>query len=280
MKYPLFEWLTIGVGAASIAGTLALSMQPQPDWIEAIAQVMLLAVLVGAVHWGRNGGLVAAILATLAYVVLRIPDVTEAGLGNEIIDLFLIRACTYGLLGIVGGEVCGRIKYFFAGLEDGTSIDETSRVYNQKFVCQILVNGVATATRYGEPFSIALIDLSSVLATESKPKKIRSLVRAVANHIRNDLRLVDDLGRLSDGRFVLILHHTSKAGAVVAADRVSAGLREVIGSRGGTVATSVYGFETDLAAIQELLSSLCAPVPAQAAAISTGPARRTTDGAS
>ncbi len=256
MKYSRFEWLTLGVGAVAVLGTVAFALQPRPDWVELLAQLLLLPVLFGAVHWGRRGGLIAALGATLAYVALRLPSVVAVGLQSEVLELIIIRVVTYGFVGVIGGELCGRIKYFFARLEDSCSIDEHTRVYNQRFITQMLSNSLAEAARYGTVFSIALVELAPCLTAELRQSRVRHLVRAVADHIRNDVRLVDDVGRLDDGRFVLVLPHTPKDGAVVAATRVRIGVRDLLGAKDDSVRATVLCTTDDVSEIQALVDAI------------------------
>jgi GGDEF domain-containing protein len=256
VKYSRFELLTIGIGGVAILGTVAFAIHPRPDWIELVAQLLLLVVLVGAVHWGRNGGLVAALGATLLYVVLRLPSIVAVGLEAEVLELILIRTAAFGVIGIIGGEICGRIKYFFARLEDSLSIDEHSRVYNQRFLAQLLANSLASATRYGTRFSMATIELAPCLTSELRPSRQNSLVRTVADHIRNDVRLIDDVGRLDDGRFVLVLPHTPKDGGHIAAARVRAGVRDLLGAKDESVTATVYGSDEDADAIAAFVASI------------------------
>lgn len=256
MKYSRFELLTIGVGAAAVLGTVTFALQPRPDWIELVAQLLLLVVLVGAVHWGRKGGLVAALGATLVYIVLRLQSVVSVGLEAEVLELILIRTAAFGIIGVIGGEICGRIKYFFARLDDSLSIDENSRVYNQRFLGQMLANSLASATRYGTRFSIAIIELAPHLTAELHPTRSRALVRSVASHIRNDVRLIDDVGRLDDGRFVLVMPHTPKDGAQVAVSRVRIGVRDLLGAKDESVTVTVHGSDEDADAIGALVASI------------------------
>jgi GGDEF domain-containing protein len=256
VKYSHFEALAVGVGAVTVLATVFLALQPQPDWTEIAAQLLLLPVLVGAVHWGRRGGLVAALGATLAYLILRMPNIVLSGLEADVLQLVLIRTVTYGFVGIVGGELCGRIKYFFAKLEDSLSIDEHSRVYNQRFVAQLLGNSLGEASRYGTVFSIALVEMAPTLTADLRPARVRSLVRAAADYIRNDVRLVDDVGRLDDGRFVLVFPHTPRDGAQIATRRVRSGVRDVLGAKDDSVAARVMGSVEDRADIQALLDAI------------------------
>ena len=114
MKYSQFEKLVIALGTATIIGTLLLSLPGGgPGTIEVIAQLMLLAVLIIAVHYGRKGGLIAALVASLIYIVMRIPSLSGV-MTPEIAAIMIARVAAYGLVGVVGGDISGRIKYIFA----------------------------------------------------------------------------------------------------------------------------------------------------------------------
>ena len=168
MPYRRFEQLVIGLGALSILGTLALSMQQgNPGFIEIAAQLLLLGVLVVAVHGGRRAGALAALVASVLYMVLRIPVLSAtAGVTLEGVLFMAARIASFGLVGIVGGEVCGRIKYVFARFDDSNTIDDWSRVYNQHHATHSIEQARARYTRYGEPFSLIVLTLSSALTAD------------------------------------------------------------------------------------------------------------------
>ena len=77
MKYSRFETLVLAVGVAAVIGSLFFSMGAAPILEEIIAQFLLLGVLVGAVHWGRKGGFLAATVASLICIVMRLALVVQ-----------------------------------------------------------------------------------------------------------------------------------------------------------------------------------------------------------
>lgn len=257
MKYSQFELLVLIVGGiAVIAATAVASLGALPVTEEVVAQALLLGVLVGAVHWGRNGGFVSAVVALLIYIFMRVPLALETGLTADLASLVVIRMVTYGLVGIVGGELCGRIKYVFARIEGAANLDESSRVFNQGFMLKLLDNDLSRHERYGSPFSIVLLDLAPSLFGDLRPSRQRSILRAIANHARNDVRLVDDVGRLDDGRFLLLLPQTPHEGGLIAADRVRAGVRDLLGARDESVTTEVLSAPKDLAEVKRMRDSM------------------------
>ncbi len=257
MPYARFEKLIIAVGFAAIAGSLFFSYQGVFVLEEAIAQLLLLLVLIGAAHWGRNGGFITALLASLIYIVLRIPLVIESqGLTADIAILLTVRVLSYGLVGIVGGELCSRLKYLFTRLEDSAAVDDWSQVYNQRFITRTLETALGQFDRYHSPFSVLLVEIAPALTAELRPSRHRMLVRGVANHIRNDIRLVDEAGRLDDGRYLIVLPHTVREGALVVTERITAGVTDVLGAREDSVTTTLFCTPEDRTAISELVTTL------------------------
>ena len=265
MKYSRFETLVLAVGVAAVIGSLFFSMGAAPILEEIIAQFLLLGVLVGAVHWGRKGGFLAATAASLIYIVMRLPLVVQQeALCTDVAALILVRVLTYGLVGIVGGELCGRIKYIFAKMEDSNAIDDWSQVYNQRFIVRALEASIGQFTRYETDFSLTLIKLSDHLLTELRPSKQRAMVRGIASYIRNDIRLVDELGRLEDGTFIAVLPHTPHEGATVVAERLHKGVCGTVGAKDESVSVEILTTPDDADAIQALHERLLATLPVAA----------------
>ena len=259
MKYSRFERLALAVGAVAILGTILASYGSQPMLEEIVAQLLLLVVLIAAVHWGRNGGFLAAVAAIVVYLAMRAPLLVGEGLTPDMLYLVLVRTAAYGVVGILGGELCGRIKYLLARLEGGTNVDEETRLYNQAYFGRLLEANLGIHARYKTPFSIVLVTLAPALTSELKPSRRRSLLRAAANHIRNDVRLVDDVARLDDGTFVMVLPQTPRSGGSVAAGRVREGLRELLGAKDESVVARVLGVPEDLSELNSLRDSILGP---------------------
>ncbi|GAB4283271.1 MAG: hypothetical protein Kow0067_04130 [Coriobacteriia bacterium] len=256
MRYTRFEWLVLTLGAAVIIGSMLLTPTGVLIYQEVIGQLLIVGVLVGAVHWGRDGGFLAAVAATLVYVVLRIPLMNEQGLSTPVLTMILTRVVTYIVVGIVGGEICGRIKYVFARVEGSAMIDEATSVYNARFVAASLKAAIGQYQRYQTPFAAAVLALSPTLLVDLRPVRQRSLLRSVAAHIRNDVRLVDDVGHVGHGQFFLLFPHTPRAGAEIAADRVRSGVRDLVGAKDESVTVTVYALPEDAEALCDLAREL------------------------
>jgi GGDEF domain-containing protein len=159
----------------------------------------------------------------------------------------------FGLVGIVAGEACGRIKYSLSALTGESAIDKESGVFNQRYAARALLAARGRFTRYEEPFSVVSVRLAESLWSELPEDRRRLVVRTIAAHLRSDVRLVDEVARLEDGSFMVILPHTPKAGGEVVAERAAVSMRRVLGASDRAVRATCYGAAEDAAWIDAAL---------------------------
>lgn len=265
MKFTRFEQLVLGIGGAAILGAIALTLpSAPPEPVEILAQAFLFLVLVAAVRYGRRGGLIAAVIASAAYVILRVPLLSTGEVTTTILLMLTSRIVAFGLVGVVGGEAFSRMKYALARLAGESGVDEWSRVYNQSYLHNELDQACSRFARYGEALSVVIVTLSPALTADLSSARQRALVRGVADHIRSDIRMVDEVGRLDDGRFCVLLPHTPKAGAHVVVDRLAKGVRKSLGARDESVAVRCISLPEDEPGFRALLESIAPPTEDQA----------------
>lgn len=251
-----FEQLILAIGGAAILGSLALAYsQGIPPAAEIVAHLMVFLVLVAAVRGGRRGGLLAAIVATTLYVFMRLP-LLDLPVRPQALMIVGSRIAAFGLVGIVGGELSGRMRYLFAGMERVAAIDDWSHVYNQAHAHASVARALGKFDRYSEEFSVVLVSLTGSLFAGMRPARQRSMVRAAADLIRNDVRLVDEVARLDDGRFLVLLPHTPRAGALVVGGRLHPALAHALGARAEAISVQVLGTPTDAQGIRALLEAI------------------------
>lgn len=254
VDYGRFERLVLGLGSAVIVASMFLTrttLIPQ----EVAAQLLIIAVLGGAVHWGRNGGFVIAVAATLAYLLMRVPLLSEAGLTSATFTMVLTRMATYGTVGILGGEACGRLKYLLTHVGENAVLDEVTMVYNARFIGRAIRNDVLRFQRYQTLTSVVLVKLAPALLGRSRKKDARTL-RAVATHLRTNVRVIDDVGYIRAGEFSVLLGQTPRTGAEVTADRVRRGVRDLLGAQDTAVAVTVLTLPDDMDALLALAGQL------------------------
>ncbi len=251
--------LVLVIGAAAILGSLAFALPAgPPETAEVVAQFMLLGVLWAAVRYGRRGGTIAACTAAVAYVAMRLPQLAAADITPELMLMVASRIAAFGLVGIVGGEASRRLMYSFVSVDGGSALDEWSGVFNESFLRKELDQALGRFTRYGEPFTMVLITLSPSLLTDLKPSRQRAIVRRLSDNLRSDIRMVDEVARLDDGRFVVLLPHTPKSGGQIVCSRLLALSRSTLAARDEAVTARSMSCPDDESAMRALQSELAA----------------------
>lgn len=239
------------VGTISILAGIASTLRASMVLEEVVAQGLLLMVLLGAVHRGKRGGLATAILAILIYVCMRIPLIMHEGFTPDVIMLLAARTLTYAIMGIGGGILCSRIHHFLARFESVSTIDAQTQLFNECFATTTLRSMIRQYERFHKPFSIVVLSSPAMPRPDKTSDNFASL-RAGAGFLKDNVRLIDDVARLDDGRIVLIFPQTGKAGARIAADRIHRGLVQVLRVKGDVVRMEFLGADEDLQAIKEL----------------------------
>lgn len=264
MRLSRFETLALVLGAGAIIGSLLIAVPAggSPEPVELVAQLMLVVILFAAVRFGRRGGLMAAVIATAVYVLMRVPTLQSDVPSPEALLIFATRIVAFGLFGVVGGEAATRAKYLLTDLEQHSAIDDWSRVFNERHAARALEQALGRADRYGEPFSVVLITLSQSLFAGFTPARQRTVIRGLADHIRSDLRMVDEVSRLRDGRFLVLLPHTPRAGGDVVGERLGSLSRTKLGAQDRSVTWQVLSAPEDADSLRALLSELDSEQPA------------------
>lgn len=263
VDYARFERLAMGVGVVAIVGNATISLVTHVDPVELVAQLLFLAVVLAAVRWGSKGGAFAAYGAVTLYVAMRLLTVPPAMTTLDLLGPLTARATAYLAVGILGGEVCNRIRIVLAKAKDARAIDESSSAYTPQFLSRRIVESAGRFERYGEDFSLVIICVDS---RGTDPSRKPDLVRAVVDQIRSGLRLVDEVGRLPEDDYGLLLPHTGGAGAHVVAERLRADLKERLSIGDESLTVRVLTAADDLEAIRALAAD-AAPAPAAAPAI-------------
>ncbi|MHB1324390.1 MAG: hypothetical protein ACYCXZ_08695 [Coriobacteriia bacterium] len=256
MKYSHFEILAFVFGALAIVTSVFVSPGVSPPAAEVVAQMLLIVVLGGALHWGRNGGFIAALLAIAVYVVMRLPLLESQGLSADLITMLASRSLTYAVVGVIGGELAARMKYLFARLENDSLVDGVTGVYSPRFAAEAILSGVGQWERYQTEFSVVRMAVDAGFYSAFKQGRYRQVMKQVAGQIRNDIRMVDDLAFAAPGTFLVLLPRTPLSGAGVVSDRLAAGVGSLLGLQPDALSVSILAAShssTDLRALAESL---------------------------
>ncbi len=219
MNYRKFEALFIGLGLSVILATILTSYLNQSDYVEIIGQAMFGPVLFFALHYGRKAGFLAALVSALLFIVAKF-YVQDETMSTFIPEIILARAAVFGLVGIVGGELAHRMKYLILKFGNEELLDGQTNVFNKSYSIQILQKNIENHRRYGREFSIALIDIGNkhkIFIDDIARKKV---MENLAFSLKENVRLVDDVGRWDNDRFCIVFPETKTQEATVAIARI------------------------------------------------------------
>jgi len=264
MNYTRFEQLVLGVAATTIMGSILITLASNgwSGWASFVSQILLIPVLIAAVHYGRRAGLLTALLASVVFIMLKIPVLSAPeGLGASEVGMIALTVAAFGLVGIVGGDLCGRVKYLFGRFDNSATIDDWSRVFNQRKAAELLQYARERFSRYGDSYSVIVITQNPALVSGLSAKRQRSLVREIAGHLRGDLRMVDEVARLDDGRFLVILPRASREAGFAVAERLTEAVREMMDTDQDGVSSRCFSAGEDALELGSLFTNL-APQPA------------------
>lgn len=262
MTYERFERFAIAIAAVVVLSMAAASARDfSHNVAEIVAEFMLLVVFVAAVHLGRRAGFTAAVGASVMYVVLSAPGMAaDKGLTSNTLLLIAVRILAFGLIGIVGGEASARLRQALARIANAETFDEWSRVFNQRYAHAALTRSIAAYERYDHVFTVILITLAPSITGDLGPQRARTIVRAVSKHLRGDVRMVDEVARLDDGRYLVLLPNTPLENGRNAAARLVAGARQLLGAREESVVSRCLSPAGDVVALRALSEDI-APLP-------------------
>jgi diguanylate cyclase (GGDEF)-like protein len=260
LKYSTFELLVLIFGAGTIFALVFAS--PWQTAVETVAQLLLIPVLVSVLYYGRKGGLIAFVLASAVYLMMRAPDILKMGLVAPIRQLLLIRILAYGIVGLGGGLVCSRIKYFFVKSEQVDLLDDVTGVFGVEYLGLTIKKYIAQFERYRHRFCVAVFMIDEKLFAGLGDARIRKELKRIALVMRNDIRAVDECGRLEGTEFCLILPFTDVPGAMVIAERLRKLIvhhlekRKYCSGDGIKVKVDIFGYPEDEKKVHDLLEKL------------------------
>jgi GGDEF domain-containing protein len=238
LSYAQARRLLLGAGLAILVVTALIMLVRKVETAEVVATLLFIPIFIAFVFWGVRGGLIGALVAAVAYFVVRYPAIEAVGAGR-FAGLILSRLFAYLAFGLIGGWANEQLQGSLTKLELYDQIDDASGLYNARFFLQDTDLEMSRSTRYQTIFSVALVDIpASAFESHSKRQK---LVRELAGLLKDSVRTVDRAVHGKSGthyRFAVVLPETGPEGARVFADRLADKMGAFLNARGLTVARS------------------------------------------
>ena len=124
---------------------------------------------------------------------------------------------------------------------DSARIDPLTGIANRRHFYELAQLQIARAARYGEPFTIAYVDIDGFKAVNDRFGHASgdTLLSLIASIIQANLRTTDVVTRMGGDEFAILLAHTEKESAEEALLRVSSLLSGLARERQWTVTFSI-----------------------------------------
>ncbi len=268
MKLPSFGkakvlLLVLGTGLALGQALLAWERGAPPT--EVLAPVLYIPVFTGAIFFGVAGGLVAASIAALLYLLVLVDQ--SSALGTRLfVGLFVNRATTFAFYGVVVALGTRYVEGRLRKLELHDQIDDDTELYNAAFFLEDSDLEFTRARRYRSIFSVVELRIARDVFHGTSRRSYQRTMKELARLLRKAVRSVDRPARVADeasDRFLVILPETDAAGSAVLTGRLEAAAREFLHSRGltpdGNVsarAISIPDHEEALAALRQEVATI------------------------
>lgn len=201
---------------------------------EALVTPLFIPVFVALVAWGVRGGLVVGIASAIVYVALRYSAIQTVGL-DQLGTTVALRAAGFIGFGLLGGWASRQLETSLTKLDVYDQIDDSTGLYNARFLLQDTDLELTRSQRYQTIFSIALVEVPAS-AFEAFSRRQRSAVlKELGRTLRDSIRTVDRAAhvRMGDKHLLgVVLPETGREGTRIFVDRLAQKLSQYLAGRG------------------------------------------------
>jgi hypothetical protein len=241
-------------GALLILISTALVLVSTKNIQEVVGQLLFFLILIGALMYGKRGGILTAILSSVIYAAMQFPSILSMGLA-PVLPLIIVRGLIYCVAGPLGGEIFFRIKQFMIEAGQSDFVDTDTKLFNAAYFGNLIDLEAKKFERYNTLSSIVMfkIDPETMTLYLEEPKSPG--IKYIADGIVGNVRLVDEVGCVDRNTYGVILPFTPREGAEVVASR----LQSTITSRVGydeSVSYEILSMPDDKEKIESLVSEL------------------------
>lgn len=232
------------LGGFAVLGALAAILYlRRVDTVEVIAVLLFIPVFLAFVLAKLPGGLVAGVVASIAYAALRLNAIDAIG-AARFNGLIATRALGYITFGLLGGWAVAELERSLDKLDIYDQIDDDTGLYNARFFLQETELEMARAERYRTMFSVAVVEFPASALGPLPRRKRAAVLQDVGRALRDAVRSMDRAvhSRLAERHvFAVLCPETGAAGADVFTTRLAASLVEFLAARGVTLTAEDAG---------------------------------------
>ena len=266
MSYASTRRLVLVAGLAVLLLIAGVMLVRGVDTIEVVAVLLFIPVFLAFTFGHLIGGVVAGLLATAVYAVLRGPAIDAIGAGR-FAGILTGRGVAYLAFGVLGGWASQQLERSLEKLDVYDQVDDATGLFNARFLVQDTDLEVSRAGRYKTFFSVCMLELPAGPLDALPRRKRAALLREIGGQLKEAVRTVDRAVHARDGsvhRFAVICPETGAEGARVFTDRLAERMGAFVRSRGVSlpegdlvaVACTFPGDDDRLASLREQFAAI------------------------
>lgn len=251
-------------GTVLLAGIALLAWFHGVDPVEATGAAFYIPVFLAAALLGPWEGAAAGVVASIAYLALRIPAIKVVGFGS-LAGILVPRVASYIVFGAVIGLAARRLNTSLSHLERHDQVDAATGLHNAHWLLEALaaetsrvqraLDPVRGFTGYGSVFSLVV---ASLPGDAFRGRDGTRLLRQAGAELSQGLRTSDRPVHATGQRhlFALLLTGTGAEGAGIVEGRVLERLRRLLGDRAGDLMSTVITYPDNADALRLLTEEL------------------------
>lgn len=189
--------------------------------VEIISTLLFIPIFIAFVLRGFKGGVIAGVLAAIAYIWLRYPAIDAIGAGR-FIGLIASRALGLIAFGAIGGAASDVLESSLRKLELYDQIDDTTGLFNARFFLQDTDLEMSRSKRYKTIFSVSVVSFPTKSLERLHRRQRTAVTKELGRLIAEGVRTVDRAVHGSDGtthRLAVVMPETGREGALIFTER-------------------------------------------------------------
>ncbi len=216
--------------------------------VEVAGTLLFIPIFLAFVFRGLRGGLIAAIVAAVAYAALRYPAIDLVGLG-QFGGLIASRSLAYLAFGVIGGIANSQLEASLTKLDLFDQIDDATGLFNARFFVDNTNLEMERADRYQTIFCAVVVDVPAQVLERLNRRQRDRVVKELGGLVRESIRTVDRGVHAADAsrhRFAIVLPETARDGARVFATRLVERMVQALNHRGAAVADDQISYDVSM----------------------------------
>ncbi len=221
MPYKRFQKIVLVLSVAFFSSFITYTLM-KGDLFSALVDLFIFIIILAALYGGRQLAWVSFLFLTGLHALIQF--FTYPIFTTQNLNLFLQHAVLYGLIALIGGEIFTWLKYKLPEIEHLALTDPETGVWNAKQIKEILHKEMEKERRYGARFSLIEINVQP----KNGAKFQKTFLKNLGSILAKNIRVADEAGRIDENSFLVVLPHTSREGAEIAAKRLYKMIEDII----------------------------------------------------